>query len=112
MRPTLYADDILGVREGERRPWEDELEILARVLPLRCPCDTQPTSIKPPVDCDGRGWLYPDPPDWWEDLIMNDEFLRREYTEERRRDMLDTMTEEWHKQLRNVWRAMGILEED
>ena len=46
----------------------------------------------------GRGWLYPDPPDWWMDL-----WLAPHWAYDRQKF--------WERHCRDTWRAMGILEE-
>ncbi len=115
MRPTLYAGDH---DEG------NHATILNRVLPLRCPhpdCKegrimvTGPCPDQKPYDnadgfeisclvlhwvgadhniCDGRGFLYPDPPDWWERSSSGRVWIRQ-----------------WEQHCTISWQAMGILED-
>ncbi len=109
MRPTLYADTLLVNAEEHNGMLlfdNDAADALIAILPLRCPCDTQPTSIKPPVDCDGLGFLYPDPPDWWTAGWVD------EIAADMERRNPGTMKAEWEVHLRQTYRAMGILEED
>ncbi len=93
MRPTLYEDDLplfTGI---------SALGALRRVLPLRCPgADEQGCACS---DSDGkpRGWLYPDQPDWW-------------YEDSPFDGSLDPDENGWHQHCHDVWRHMGILEED
>ena len=96
MKPNLFAEDILGVREGERRPWSEELESLARILPRRYPShighDKEGVSSEiasgPCNICEGRGWLYPDKPE----------------------SVMLLSNAAWHVKLEIIWQAMGILE--
>ena len=61
------------VRPGEWCPGGAEVKgTLADVSPIqRAPClgtghsDYTTTLGNHHVECDGRGWLYPDPPKWW-----------------------------------------------
>ncbi|KKN73808.1 hypothetical protein LCGC14_0397570 [marine sediment metagenome] len=83
-RPTLFYEDF--VRDPTPVPF-GAVSAVARILPRRCPCQ-----LPEPVeegerdeDCGGRGWLYPDPPDF-----------RYEF--------------EWGTFCKYMWRAMGILE--
>ena len=103
MRPTLFYKDIMGVREGERRPWSEELEGLARILPRRCYGDCDPLNDDEfgvgHEECEGRGWLYPEMPSWFMDW-------------ERRGGKREFIEDDWRWGLNQVWRAMGILEEE
>ncbi len=121
MRPTLYADDV----EVSPVAMGEAAQAARRILPHRCPhpdCKegrimvTGPCPDAKPYDnadgfeisclvlhwvgadhniCDGRGWLYPDPPDWWDVWSSYDETL---------------VDDTWQQHLRFVYRAMGILE--
>lgn len=122
MRPSLYADD-LGLVLPEALSDESvarlsefllKLEGLQRVLPRRCPdCHglgyenyladtewpdgmlTQEPDQRSHPPCEGRGWLYPDPPDWWERSSSGRVWIRQ-----------------WEQHCRTSWRAMCILGDD
>ncbi len=108
MRPTLYVTDIPDNLEvvGEVVPALNGaigLRSLKRILPLRCPSppchdgelhiydgDGDEWRIVSKEDdplCEGRGWLYPDPPYWF---------------------MEDSSDWHWMTYCETTWRAMGI----
>lgn len=73
MKPTLYAEDVATSSGGA--PIR-ALQAIVRTLPRRCPntrCvdgwDSTDTALFPNgrdcMSCDGLGFLYPDPPEWW-----------------------------------------------
>ncbi len=96
MQPTQFADDYDA---------DFALDALERILPRRCPelasHDLRYSATGGCYNdlCEGRGWLYPDPPDWWglgaEGVTISDEYQRHL----------------WASRLEAIWRAMGILEE-
>ncbi len=114
MKPTLYADDL---EHGDALIWNSDMnDALKRILPRRCPRrlpddlggghtdidlrfriqDGEPsTEVVECHDCDGRGWLYPDLPDDWDDWGTPN------YVEE----------PDWEFFCLTAWRTMGILED-
>ena len=105
MKPTLFAEDVERQASNKLYALRKSLDSLALILPRRCsgchkckPNEAwgQPTSINY-QNCDGRGWLYPDPPDipyyaaWKQD---------------------EASMALWRRTLEHVWRAMGITDED
>ncbi len=96
MKPELYAEDI-----HENDAWA---YVLIPILPRRCLTDDcregglydeyqgreGPYGVGDPV-CGGRGWLYPDMPDWWEPDTR--ERIRVSY---------------WQDHCDDTWRAMNI----
>ena len=119
--PTLFANDneiawLRGWRADFENPdvdnehdrkniaWleeiADKLEQFSRILPTRCPLNHPP--VESPVlcvECEGRGWFYPDPPDWWgreiDHVTISDEYQQNL----------------WALRLEPIWRAMGILKD-
>ena len=113
--PTLYADDLDYLDSAV-------VDTLKRILPIRCPhpkCDDGKVTVGAPcpddlnrsnadgpqvscgvyhletVDhdtCEGRGWLFPDMPDWWYEPAD----CERETP--------------WKAFCKDMWRAMGIWE--
>ena len=105
MRPTQFADDYEA---------DAALDALERILPLRCPSDDflQPLlDALPPhtskcgegCQCEGRGWLYPDPPDFWEIAAKWKQPPHYEQT-------FLPHPERWHYLCWAVWRQMRIVE--
>jgi len=114
MRPTLFADHVPDDFRTDSE-WlmnmREALRVLKPILPRRCrigndvqgynDCsgsvfviefiDSDPTP-GPHPECEGRGWLYPDPPDWWP----------WDKAEAPKR---------WEGHCDAMWRAMGILED-
>ena len=109
MKPTLYADDIdpTVARGGiPVRPYK----FLMPILPRRCDnCGARGKGLDGHVVrdcdiCDGRGYLYPETPEWWDwdwdgMAHMGNHFYRASAIE-------DT----WQLHLQGMWRAMGIAE--
>lgn len=113
MKPTLYADDLNSLNghcgntaiRFERCFGID----LARVLPRRCEnCDDRGRcngkafrhsihimNIHDCHTCDGLGFLYPDPPDWYG--------ANSTHPERRIRN--------WRNFLHQVWHVLGIVDE-
>jgi len=107
--PTLFADDITATLESRdidaaESSW-DAIDAVMRILPRRCPgeevvghkaghdeCASRIGCPGCPI-CDGRGWLYPDMPDFMIDAILP-----------------QAAYNDWHDLSETVWRAMGILE--
>lgn len=87
MKPTLYAEDVAVYPTD----WEDVGLDLARILPRRCPARTHGATANNCI-CgkDGcRGWLYPDPPEWWPGTFP--------YVE-------------WPEHCHRMWQLLGIVE--
>ena len=63
MKPTLYAEDIRDKPPARMAQLGDVLA--DRILPRRCPDGEKVLGRHMPnhLQCDGRGFLYPDPPD-------------------------------------------------
>ena len=98
----LYADHIENA-SVEKAAYAAGLDALARVLPRRCPgfkhlngewylCQAN-DGASPCGGCDGRGFLYPEAPDWW-DMIEHDG------------DLLNN----WERHCARTWQAMGITD--
>lgn len=97
--PTLYAEERDGVYRSTVRvgdgavltewvshiPDTADLDALWGILPRLCDSDVEPHDDEP-YECQGRGWLYPPTPE-------------------------GTFTDDWHRSLRDIWRARGILDE-
>ena len=98
MKPTRFSDELpsSGRTDGE--------QMLARVLPRRCDgchgtgvwtetawslVDTMTDPEPCEEGCDGAGFLYPDPPDWWD---------------------LDWYEPDWDGFCELVWRVLGIVD--
>ncbi len=102
MRLKLYADDILAV-DTYNMDSEESRQALKRILPLRCPrckgttyIDGSPLLGWPCDECpDSPGFIYPDPPDWYETSMYA--------------NLIEGIG--WHGVCRLVWRAMGIWED-
>ncbi len=116
MRPTLYADDR---NEAEFQTWMpdgtlnfdhgkynyERAQVLDRVLPLRCPnIEDADHDRLGCFDCDGRGFLYPDQPDWFDDTWNNLQYDGGPPTM--------APSDLWPELCEQVWRHMGILEDD
>jgi len=99
MKPTLYADD-LGFDDVS---W---VRKFARVLPRRCPgLDAMP-SDHVRCECDGLGFLYPDPPDWWYQDILQSISMPNEG------QLQVNIRQEWEIFLHDAWRVLGVIEDD
>ncbi len=117
MRPTLYANDIPDDLQvvGDVVPALNgaiALRNVKRILPLRCfdskacdPLNDDEFGVGH-QECDGRGFLYPDPPDWWTAGYVDEVAATMEQQHP------GTLKGLWEEHLRETWRAMGILEED
>ena len=97
MRPTLFADHVPDDFRTDSE-WlmnmREALRVLKPILPRRCyllPVEDHWDECRP---CEGRGWLYPEPPDWWG--LDPDDGQNQKV---------------WESQCRVFWRAMGILED-
>ena len=97
MKLTLYAEDVENAAVS-KAVWAKGLDSLQRILPTRCPRENETNPAEPHgcATCERRGWLYPDPPDWWGRGTPED------YEGSGRR---------WEAHCWDTWRAMGILEE-
>ena len=49
--------------------------------------------------CGGLGFLYPDPPDWWEEM-WNQTFLGKEVADDA-----------WEQHCRTTWRVLKVTED-
>ena len=96
MKPTLFADHVPDEIHSERKYWMNAraaLRVLKPILPKRCPEDEALHDLHDPLPhkkCGGRGWLYPDPPEGFNETYG---------------DIA------WTLHCRIIWRAMGILNE-
>ena len=88
MKPTLYADDLDGY-------FGEAIEAIVRILPVRCPAHVETSGDYGAgfeiacEDCDGRGFGFPDMPDWWGVLV--DGFGAEG---------------KWHRHCEDTWRVM------
>ncbi len=125
MKPTLFAGDPNAPLHVPNECCVAASHV-KRILPTRCPGlpHGSPTSTDTSVIghnvgcCNSRGWLYPDPPDWWvgEMKIVWD-ILERKGTKplaEKRAEIEESIRvakhAEWPQFCDKVWKAMGILE--
>jgi len=98
MKPTLYAEDVLVMASQHLLSFPEPFDV-TRILPRRCP---NPQFYSRPQDCttcDGLGFLYPDPPEWW-------------MTERDLDDQLNPAERTWRWFCDDVWRVLGIVEVD
>ena len=123
MRPTLYANDTSFHCEGKdaseqfktiRMVRQAQVKAVRRVLPRRCPNELCVDGENRAVgylcgDCDGRGWLYPDPPAGWPKGQLVNDGLTDEWMDGWRFKPSDS---EWESLCMTVWFAMGILEDE
>ena len=108
MRPTLFADAIPDEIHSERKYWmnaREALRVLKPILPKRCGrClgegrsmeateEFGPETLERCDTCEGRGWLYPDMPDWWAEDWNPPDLM-------------------WRRQCTYTWRVLGILEDE
>ncbi len=95
MKPSLYAPTT-------KEMWPRHRDAMNRILPTRCPQgDDGKIAYHQGSDgyvedcpfCEGRGWLYPPMPDYWDHNHDSESIFG------------------WNFFCREVWRAMGILDE-
>ena len=93
MKPTKFTDGF-GI-DGANGPWWTDR--IARILPRRCSVTNPAVTDKHSghLACDGRGFLYPDPPDDW------DAFGTANYVEE----------PDWEFFCDVLWVVLGIVED-
>ena len=91
MKPTLCVEDLKG--------WDyvvaQHVDRFERILPTRCPDFFEDIhyGMGDDCECEGRGWSYPDMPDWW--------YEPAEWERET----------PWKAFCKDMWRTMGILED-
>ena len=90
----LYADTVEQQASNKLYALRKSLDVLARILPWRCG-NCEGTAVSCPA-CEGRGFLYPPMPDWFEAHFFPD---------------TGQAEEAWQFHLETVWRAMGITED-
>ena len=128
-RPTLYANDVENA-SVPKATWAAGLDALALILPRPCgPCrgygqwchlhnvaQDDPKHDYPDCDlaqdcknCDGRGFLFPDPPEWWWENIASGSV---EGHEEEEAALVAIASElSWQSHLVKTLRAMELWDE-
>jgi hypothetical protein len=117
MKPTLFANEVDG-DDPSAEEYDAILDAMRRILPKRCP-DCEGTGKDdicskdgfhtgsegkceyntPDPTCEGRGFFYPDMPDWWD---------KEPYTSWGSQHT--NWQEAWEGMCDDTWRAMGVTE--